>query len=453
MTSERTHMANAYDGSTADQLDAASRALTERRAATMGPSYRLFYRKPVMVERASGVWLYDHEGNRYLDAYNNVPVIGHSHPHVQRLVADQLGVLNTHTRYLTESVVGYSERLLALFPDELSKVVYTCTGSEAVDLALRTARHHTGARGVICTAHAYHGVTAAAAEISPSLGPNNPIPPHVVVVDAPDLHREPSDGVGERFAGRVREAVDALTERGVGLAAMIVDSVLSSDGVQSEPAGFLQPAADVVRAAGGLWIADEVQAGFGRLGAGWWGFTRHGLQPDLVVLGKPMGNGLPIAAVVGRAEVMATFGRDMRYFNTFGGNPVCVAAATAVLDVIDEEGLVDNARRTGANLRDGLRELAERHPVMGQVRGSGLFLAVELVTTEDDRVPDPALAADVVNALRDRRILISASGRAENVLKIRPPLPFAPSHAEHLTAMLDEVLTDVTPRSAGRASR
>ncbi|MEU0493962.1 aspartate aminotransferase family protein [Mycobacterium sp. NPDC006124] len=448
MTSEPTHMANAYDGTTADQLDAASRDLSERRNAAMGPSYRLFYRKPVALERGAGVWLYDTEGNRFLDAYNNVPVIGHSHPRVQRLVADQLGLLNTHTRYLTESVVRYSERLLALFPDELSKVVYTCTGSEAVDLALRTARHHTAALGVVCTAHAYHGVTTAAAEISPSLGPNNTIPPHVVVVDAPDLLHEPTEGVGERFADRVREAVDVLAGRGFGLAAMIVDSVLSSDGVQCDPAGFLRPASDIVRAAGGLWIADEVQSGFGRLGAGWWGFARHGLAPDLVVLGKPMGNGVPIAAVVGRAEAMAKFGRDMRYFNTFGGNPVSIAAATAVLDVIEDEGLIDNARRTGAGLHADLQEVAQRYPAVGRVRGSGLFLAVEMVT--DDHAPDPVLAADVVNGLRDRGILISASGRAANVLKIRPPLPFARSHAEQLASTLDGVLADLT---SGRPRR
>ncbi|KQY06690.1 4-aminobutyrate aminotransferase [Mycobacterium sp. Root135] len=434
------NMANAYDSTGAAELDPDSRALNERRDAVLAPTYRLFYREPVALERGAGVWLYDTAGQRYLDAYNNVPVIGHSHPHVQRLVNDQLGVLNTHTRYLTESVVRYSERLLALFPPDLSKVVYTCTGSEAVDLALRTARYQTGAQGIICTSHAYHGVTTAAAEISPSLGPHNPIPPHVVLVDAPDFYREEPREAGEAFAERVRAAIATLSQRGVGVAAMIVDSVLSSDGVQCDPATFLHPAAELVRAAGGLWIADEVQSGFGRLGTGWWGFERHGLEPDLVVLGKPMGNGIPIAALVGREQVMATFGRDMRYFNTFGGNPVSIAAASAVLDVIEEDRLIDNARDAGAYLIAGLRELAQRHRALGDVRGTGLFVAVEIVDDDERKTPDAEAAARIVNEMRQRRVLISASGRRHNVLKIRPPLPFTSAHADVLLAELDATL-------------
>ncbi|MBY4039253.1 aspartate aminotransferase family protein [Rhodococcus fascians] len=433
-------MANAYDGAGAAELDADARALNERREAVLGPTYRLFYRKPVALERGLGVWLYDSTGQRYLDAYNNVPVIGHSHPLVQRLVNDQLGRLNTHTRYLTESVVRYSERLLALFSSDLSKVVYTCTGSEAVDLALRTARYETGAQGIICTSHAYHGVTAAAAEISPSLGANNLIPPHVVIVDAPDFYRESPLEAGEAFVERVRAAIDTLRARGVGFAGMIVDSVLSSDGVQCDPATFLRPAAEVVQGAGGLWIADEVQSGFGRLGTGWWGFDRHGIEPDLVVLGKPMGNGLPIAALVGREQVMAKFGRDIRYFNTFGGNPVSIAAATAVLDVIEEDLLIDNARDSGAYLTAGLQELSQRHPSLGDVRGAGLFVAVEIVG--DDKAPDPEAAASIVDGLRQRHVLISASGRDQNVLKIRPPLPFDATHADILLAELDASLSD-----------
>jgi 4-aminobutyrate aminotransferase-like enzyme len=225
---------------------------------------------------------------------------------------------------------------------------------------------------------------------------------------------------------------------------MIVDSILSSDGVQSDPAGLLAPAARVVREAGGRWIADEVQPGFGRLGGSWWGFERHDVKPDLVVLGKPMGNGIPIGAVVGRDDVMAAFGRDIRYFNTFGGNPVSIAAATAVLDVIDDEGLIDNVARSGRRLIDGLTELAGRHPGVGGVRGSGLFTAVEFVDADGDS-PDAVTAGWVVNELRDRRILISASGPHENVLKIRPPLPFTTDHADHLLGELADVL-DHLPR-------
>jgi 4-aminobutyrate aminotransferase-like enzyme len=438
-------MANAFDGSDFDQLDDEAQALIRRREAVLAPTYRLFYRHPFVAARGSGVWLYDTDGNRYLDAYNNVPAVGHSHPHVRRLVDAQLGVLNTHTRYLTEPVITYSERLLSLFPAELSKVVYTCTGSEAVDLALRMIRYETGAQGVICTSHAYHGTTTAAAAVSPSLGPNNRIGDDVALVAAPDTQRDDPATMAEDFAARVGEAIAALRARGVGFAGMIVDSIMSSDGVQSGPAGLLAPAARVVREAGGLWIADEVQPGFGRLGQTWWGFQRHEVEPDLVVLGKPMGNGIPIGAVVGRAEVMAAFGRDIRYFNTFGGNPVSIAAATAVLDVIDDEGLIDNVQRSGGRLIDGLTELAARHPGIGGVRGDGLFTAVEFVDAADGDSPDSVTAAWVVNELRDRRILISASGPGENVLKIRPPLPFSTDHADQLLGELADVL-DRVPR-------
>ena len=440
MTSKTLHMANAFDGSDFDDLDSDAQALIRRRDAVLAPSYRLFYRHPVVAARGSGVWLYDAEGNRYLDAYNNVPAVGHSHPHVRRLVDEQLGILNTHTRYLTEPVIAYSERLLNLFPAELTKVVYTCTGSEAVDLALRMARYETGAQGVICTSHAYHGTTAAAAAISPSLGPNNRIGDDVAVVAAPDTLRDDPATVAEDFADRVRQAIAELRARGVGFAGMIVDSILSSDGVQSDPVGFLAAAARVVHENGGLWIADEVQPGFGRLGSSWWGFERHGLTPDLVALGKPMGNGIPIGAVVGRDDVMTAFGRDIRYFNTFGGNPVSIAAATAVLDVIHDEGLIDSVERTGRRLIDGLTEVAGRYAGIAGVRGRGLFTAVEFVDPDRVDSPDAATAGWVVNELRDRRILISASGPHENVLKIRPPLPFTADHADVLLTELDEVL-------------
>jgi 4-aminobutyrate aminotransferase-like enzyme len=430
-------MANAFDGSDLDGLGGDVRDLIRRREAVLAPSYRLFYRHPVVAVRGDGVWLYDADGNQYLDAYNNVPAVGHSHPHVRRLVDEQLGVLNTHTRYLTEPVIAYSERLLALFPVELAKVVYTCTGSEAVDLALRIARYETGAQGIICTSHAYHGTTTAAAAISPSLGPNNRIGDDVALVAAPDADRADPATLAEDFANRVRAAIADLRARGVGFAGMIVDSILSSDGVQSDPEGFLAPAARAVREAGGLWIADEVQPGFGRLGSVWWGFQRHDLTPDLVVLGKPMGNGIPIGALVGRDDVMTKFGRDIRYFNTFGGNPVSIAAATAVLDVIEHEHLLDNVRQSGRRLLDGLGEIAARHPGIGGVRGCGLFTAMEFV---DGDSPDAVTAAWVVNELRDRRILISSSGPHENVLKIRPPLPFTTEHADQLLGELDDVL-------------
>ena len=444
VVSKTQHMANAFDGSEFDHLGPEAQALIRRREAVLAPSYRLFYRHPVVAVRGSGVWLYDADGNQYLDAYNNVPAVGHSHPHVQRLVNEQLGVLNTHTRYLTEPVITYSERLLDLFPPELTKVVYTCTGSEAVDLALRIARYETSAEGIICTSHAYHGTTTAAAAISPSLGPNNRIGSDVALVAAPDTQRDDSTTMAEDFADRVRRAISDLRERGVGFAGMIVDSIMSSDGVHSDPAGLLAPAARAVREAGGLWIADEVQPGFGRLGSTWWGFQRHGLVPDLAVMGKPMGNGVPIGAVVGREEVMSAFRSGyslLQHLWRQSGEhhrghrcPGChrIRAATRQCN---QDGSVP-CWRVLESWRPGTGALAASVDVGSSPRWSSSTNRTGIHQT-------PTRASLVVNELRDRRILISASGPHENVLEIRPPLPFTTEHAAPLLTGLDDVLHGV----------
>lgn len=441
------HMVNSFDPTAGVDVGRRAAELIDRRQRVLGAPYRLFYERPLEVARGEGVLLFDPDGVEYLDAYNNVPAVGHANARVRSAVDQQLGRVNTHTRYLSDAIVDYSERLLSLLPDHLEQVVYACSGSEAVDLALRIAGHVTRATGVVVTANAYHGTTQASAAISPSLGPNNRLPDHVVTVSAPDPVRDPP-GEGEsatRFARRVEDAIDQLERRGVGFSALIVDSVLSSDGLVTDPVGFLGPAVDVVRRRGGLYIADEVQPGFGRLGSPWWGFLRHGVEPDLVVLGKPMGNGLPISAVVGRRAHLDAFGRDVRYFNTFGGSPVSIAAANAVLDEIEDRDLRANAATVGALLTRGLEELAEHDPRVGHVRGEGLFLAVEFVHADGsvERTPDPAFANAVVNGLRDRRVLVSASGRYENVLKIRPPLVFEPPHADRLLAALEDVLAEL----------
>jgi 4-aminobutyrate aminotransferase-like enzyme len=458
-SNDAMHMVNSFDPAAGVALEPRVAELVARRQRVLGAPYRLFYERPVELSRGEGALLFDADGADYLDAYNNVPAVGHSNPRVQAAVAEQLGRLNTHTRYLTDAVVDYSERLIDLFPPHLDQVIYACTGSEAVDLAVRIAAHVSGADGLVITSHAYHGTTQAAAAISPSLGPHNRLPRHVVTVPAPDPLRDPPGESASLFASRVSEAIAELHRRGVGLSALIVDSVLSSDGLVTEPDGFLAAAVEVVHREGGLYIADEVQPGFGRLGSSWWGFVRHDVLPDLVVLGKPMGNGIPISAVVGRHGLFDRFGRDVRYFNTFGGNPVSIAAAGAVLDEILERGLLENAAAVGANLRRMLevRSLADRR--IGQVRGEGLFLAVELVDPSrsdphaghgaaSGTAPDPALASAVVNGLRERRVLVSASGRYDNVVKVRPPLVFDDSHANRLVAALDEVL-DSLPRPEG----
>ncbi len=430
-------MINAFDPANLSALDAETRELIARRDRALGPAYRLFYEQPLHLVRGEGVWLYDPQGNAYLDVYNNVASLGHCHPSVVAAIAAQAAVLNTHTRYLHETVLTLAERLLATLPPALGHVMFTCTGSEANDLALRIARAATGGTGVIVTRTAYHGVTSAVAEFSPSLGGGVPLGPHVRTVAPPDGYRGGKD-VAAGFEAAVLAALDSLRAGGIRPAMLIVDSIFASDGVFSDPAGFLAPAVQAVQAAGGLFVADEVQPGFGRTGGGLWGFARHGVVPDMVSMGKPMGNGHPVAGLAMRAELARAFGAAARYFNTFGGNPVSAAAGNAVLDVIERQDLIANAATVGGYLRSGLEGLARRHVAIGDVRGAGLFLGVDLVTDRTTRAPARALAQRVVNALRARRVLISASGEGGNVLKLRPPLIFTRENADFFLAALDD---------------
>lgn len=430
----REAMPNAYVAGKGN-LSPEDAALVARRERVLGPAYRLFYETPVHLVRGEGVWLYDAEGNAYLDTYNNVASVGHGHPRVVAAMANQAATFASHTRYLHDAILGYSERLLATLPAAIGHMMFTCTGSEANDLALRIAREHTGGTGVIVTENAYHGVTLAVSGFSPSLGPGVALGEHVRTVPAPDPAR--GAATGAQFAAGVQAAIDDLRRHGVRPAILIVDTVFSSDGVIPDPAGFLAPAVAAIRAAGGLFVADEVQPGFGRTGAGMWGFARHGIVPDMVSMGKPMGNGYPVAGLALRPEVVADFGTSGRYFNTFGGNAVAAATAGAVLDVIEDEGLIDNARTTGAYLAEGLRDLADRYRQIGDVRAAGLFIGADIVT---DGRADARLTHRIVNDLRARRVLISATGRHANTLKIRPPLVFARDHAGVFLDRLEDVL-------------
>ncbi len=436
-------MINAYDASAASLLPERERALIERRERVLGPAYRLFYADPVHLVRGEGVWLYGPDGEAYLDVYNNVACVGHCHPHVVAAMSRQAAVLNTHTRYVTDGILEYAERLLATFPWELSQVMFTCTGSEANDLAYRVACAHTGGTGMIVTELAYHGVTSVLAGMSPSLGAQVPLGSAVRTVPAPDLYRAGGMDVAETFAANVRAAAADLIAHGIKPAALLVDTIFSSDGVMSDPPGFLGPAAAAIREAGGLFIADEVQPGFGRTGAGMWGFARHGLVPDLVTMGKPMGNGHPMAAMVAKPAILEAFGKRSRYFNTFGGNPVSCAVGMAVLDVIERDGLIENARSTGEYLNAGLNSLKGRHMLVGDVRGTGLFVGLELVTDRGTRDPATRETAWLVNELRRRRVLISAAGPHGNVLKIRPPLVFRKEHADRFVSELDAALSQI----------
>jgi 4-aminobutyrate aminotransferase-like enzyme len=440
-------MINAFDARNAAKLDTHTRNLVERRQRVLGQPYRMFYDEPVHFVRASGVRLYDADGSGYLDAYNNVPCVGHCHPRVVRAIAEQAARLNTHTRYLDEGIVAYAERLLQHFPAETNRLMLTCTGSEANDLALRIARNHTGGTGFIVTSNAYHGISHAVAAMSPSLGKHVPLGPDVRLVAPPDPALAGSiEDVGAFFERQVRAAIADMQRHGIRPAALLVDTIFSSDGVFAEPAGFLAGAVKAIREAGGLFIADEVQAGFGRMGSHMWGFQRHGLVPDLVTMGKPMGNGYPIAGVVAREEVLERFAREARYFNTFGGNPVACAAALAVLDILRDDLLLVNALTVGNHMKAAFEALVNRHSPIGTVRGQGLFLGIDIL--DDTGAPDPKTAGDLVNEMRRRRVLISASGPFGNVLKIRPPLPFTIVDAEELVltcgAALDQVAASRT---------
>ena len=433
-------MINGFTAEDAARLSETERALIERRARVLGPAYRLFYEHPLHLVKGEGVWLYDADGKRYLDAYNNVASIGHCHPKVVEALYEQAKVLNTHTRYLHEGILDYAEKLLATFPPELDQVMFTCTGSEANDLALRIARQYTGGTGLIVTQLAYHGVTDQIAAASPSLGAGVPVGDFVRTVRAPDAYRLGAENVAQIFADDVRAAIADLRRCGIKPAALLLDGIFASDGVLSDPPGFLQQAVAVAREEGLLYIADEVQSGFGRTGSHMWGYQRHGVQPDIVTMGKPMGNGQPIAGAVFRGEVLDAFGRTARYFNTFGGNPVSCAAANAVLDVIQGEGLMANCAAVGEYFKAGLQGLAERYPLIGDVRGAGLFVGVELVTDRASKAPATEATARVVNGMRERGVLISSAGPAANILKIRPQLIFQREHADLFVQTLEAVL-------------
>jgi 4-aminobutyrate aminotransferase-like enzyme len=410
-----------------------SATIMTRRARFLAPTYRLFYEQPLHIVRAEGVWMYDEQGRAHLDAYNNVPVVGHCHPQVVEALTRQARTLNTHTRYLAEQPLQLAAELLATMPRALENVIFTCTGSEANDLAVRVSKVVTGGSGFIVTDFAYHGATDVIAGMSPEDG--GPPGPGVYAVPSPL-----ATGGAAAFGEHVRQCIDRMHSDGVRLAALLVDTIFASDGVVAHPHGFLADAVRHVHAAGGLVIADEVQPGFGRLGEGMWGFERHGIVPDMVTMGKPMGNGHPVAAVAARSGLFAEFSRRRRYFNTYGGNSVSCAVALAVLDVIRTEKLLENARRMGEFLQRGLRALAQRHSAICDVRGAGLFVGVELGTNPASGLSGSAETARVVNGMRRLGVLLGATGRNSDVLKIRPPLTFGPQHAELLLDALDRTL-------------
>ncbi|MFT3732000.1 MAG: aminotransferase class III-fold pyridoxal phosphate-dependent enzyme [Hyphomicrobium sp.] len=421
---------NAFDMSSDKGLSPETANLVRRRKETFGPTSMLFYERPLNLVKGEGVWLHDADGTRYLDAYNNVPSVGHCHPRVADAVARQIGTLNTHTRYLYSNIYTYAERLLGTMPDAVANIVFTCTGSESADFSLRVARAVTGGTGFIVTDNAYHGNTSAVTEISPSSASAEPRPPYVFLIPAPDTYREAPGSVGRRLAEDVRTAIMSMETKGIRFAGFIADSIFSSDGVFPGEPGFLKETQEAVHAAGGVYIADEVQPGFCRTGEQTWGFARHGLVPDMVVMGKPMGNGYPMGGVAIKPDLLQAFGSKSGYFNTFGGNPVAAAAGLAVLDVLKDEGLQQNSFDTGNYLRAGIRSASTDGDCVGDVRGAGLYIGVDIVKDRQTREPDRVAAEKIVNGMRDRNILIGIAGGHGNVLKIRPPLCFTRAHAD-----------------------
>lgn len=423
--------------------------LIARRDAVLGASYRLQYRKPVHFVRGEGMWLYDPDDRAYLDFYNNVPSLGHCHPEVNAAMAEQAGRLSANTRYLEPRLIAYAERLIDTFPDALDRVVFTCTGSESNDLALRVARLVSGNEGVIVTSYAYHGTSAAVAAVSPNLGAAVKLSPFVRMVNLPGPSGVPDDQAAEFFEAEVRAAITDLQRRGIGVAALLFDSIFSSDGVWIDPPGFIAGAVAAVREAGGLVIADEVQPGFGRTGAHMWGFERHGIVPDLVTLGKPMGNGFPIGAVVGRRKPMESFGHAARYSNTFAGNTVGIATADAVLTILQRDGILANVVSVSQRLREGLEALAKQVPGIRAIRNAGLFFAVDIGLDGSSAADRRQMALDVVNTMRDDGVLISTTGENEDTLKVRPPLVCQDEHVDLFLAAIRAALVKAVARADG----
>ena len=407
-----------------------------RRARLMGPNVPTFYRQPVHIVQGQGAWLWDAAGKRYLDCYNNVAHVGHCHPKVVEAIARQAAVLNTHTRYHHDLVLDYIERLTETLGHGISQAIMVCTGSEANDLALRMAQAVTGRTGIIATDNTYHGNTAAVSQLSTRRPPIGGRAPHVRLVPSPETLAPLGGHAGAQpaaFAAHVARAIAELEAAGFGFSALMLCPVFANEGLPVVGPGFLDPTVAVVRRAGGVILCDEVQPGFGRVGSHFWGHDWLGFAPDVVTVGKPMGNGHPVAACLARPEVMAAFRDAFGYFNTFGGNPVSAAACLATLDVIEEEGLQARGAQTSAYLLERLAAL--RHGRIANVRGVGMFFGVEF---GDEGAGE--FAADLVEDLVQRGFLLNRIGRGGATLKIRPPMVFGCAEADLLADALQTAL-------------
>lgn len=425
----------------------AEEALLHRRERAMGPTYRLFYRQPVHLVKGEGIWLFDAAGKRYLDCYNNVASVGHCHPHVVAALSKQAATLNTHTRYLHENVVNYAERLGATLPGDLSVCMFVCTGTEANDLAFRIARTVSGHQGAIVSDYSYHGNSIVVTELSTAEYPVAEQPDWLATAEAPNgfrgSFRYGEGDLGPKFASKVDDAIGELRGRNHEPAMFLTCNIFDSNGALVAPEGYFREAYAKVRAAGGLCVADEVQSGLCRLGDHMWAFEDSGVVPDIVTMGKPIGDGHPLAAVVTTPEIAKTFSEKFGYFNTFGGNPVSAAVGLAVLDVIEREQILQNVHHTGAYLAGQLHSLSHQYKFIADVRGKGLFYGLEIVTEPGGIEPDRDRAGRIAEGMRDAGVLLSTFGAFNNVIKIRPPMVFSKANADLLVNSLDEVLSEL----------
>jgi 4-aminobutyrate aminotransferase-like enzyme len=424
----------------------ATGALKARRDQALGAGAALFYDEPLHIVRGEGVYLFDPAGRRYVDMYNNVPCVGHANPRVVEAMARQQGTLNVHSRYLHEGVVEFAERLAALHGPQIESVVFSCSGTEAIEIALRMARMATDRRGVVCTDATYHGNSELVGSLT-EVGTARPETDEIHAFPFPQTYRPIREGLSEAdlcaaYLERLEDAIRRFEASGVGFAALIVCSIFANEGLPNVPAGFMARATAMVHAAGGLVIADEVQAGYCRTGR-WWGYEVTDFVPDIVVTGKPMGAGLPLAATAASKALVDGFRARTRYFNTFASSPLQAAVGMAVLDEIEAKGLRENAAVVGTALRDALASREGAWDAIGDVRGEGLFIGVEIVKPGPAKTPDAALAMRVCDRLKDRGFLTSNAGALDNVVKIRPPLVFAQADADAFLEAWDATVAEL----------
>ncbi len=420
--------------------------LIARRERALGAGAQLFYETPLHIVRGEGVWLFDPDGRRYLDMYNNVPSVGHAHPRVVEAMARQQATLNVHNRYLHEGTIAFAERLATLHGPQIESVIFSCSGTEANENAIRMARFATGKRGVVATNATYHGNSELVGALT-RRGDAQPDNPEVRTFPFPERFRPlvPGASDGELVEANLKTlqaAIDGLAASGAGFAALIVCPIFANEGLPEVPDGFMARAAEMAHAAGGLVISDEVQAGYGRTGQ-WWGYGVAGFTPDIIVTGKPMGAGLPLAATAASKALVDGFRAKTRYFNTFASSPLQAAVGMTVLDIIEEEGLVESVAAVGAALKQALIERKDARDYIGDVRGEGLFIGIEMVKERTGKAPDRDRAIAVVGRLKDKGFLTSNAGMFGNVVKIRPPLVFSHDNAEAFLKAWDQTISEI----------